>query len=112
MSSLIQKTSLPNWKKNKQKYWREYYHQNKAAYRDRNFQRLYGISLAQYEALYVAQEGRCRICRRAEDILSVDHDHDSKKVRGLLCNACNLGLGKFADDAALLRRAAEYLDAA
>lgn len=72
----------------------------------------YGISLADYTAMLEAQDNRCAICRKTHDgnfALAVDHCHDSKAVRGLLCTNCNRGLGHFKDDPALLERAAQYL---
>ena len=42
-------------------------------------------------------------------MLTVDHHHATKQVRGLLCNECNIGLGRFKEDVALLERAIEYL---
>lgn len=74
----------------------------------------YGISVEEYNALFASQDGKCAICgtdqpggRRYR--LAVDHCHDTGKVRGLLCNNCNLGLGKFNDDPDLLRKALAYL---
>lgn len=80
--------------------------------------RFYGITGADYDAMFLAQDGLCAICRLPESMtykgqvkqLSVDHDHDTGRVRGLLCAACNFALGKFRDDPALLRAAADYLD--
>ncbi len=72
----------------------------------------YGLTIESYDALHAAQGGRCAICGMACASgfrLSVDHCHASGKVRGLLCSACNLGLGKFKDDARRLQAAAEYL---
>lgn len=76
--------------------------------------RLYGISRADFQRLLDSQGGRCAICRamptsRYRGCLRVDHDHKTKKVRGLLCDSCNLGLGKFGDSAARPAAAAEYL---
>lgn len=72
----------------------------------------YGLSWGEYHAILDAQERRCAICDRPHAIagpLVVDHDHDSGKVRGLLCHECNLGLGKFRDRPDLLAEASDYL---
>lgn len=50
----------------------------------------------------------CVICG-SEEKLVVDHDHKKKKIRGMLCNHCNRGLGHFRDDPELLIFAAQYL---
>lgn len=60
----------------------------------------HGITLEQYTVLQIAQEGRCAICQTREPggrskALCVDHCHTTKKIRGLLCHACNSGLGFF-----------------
>lgn len=54
----------------------------------------------------------CELCGGDGGIgraLALDHCHQSGKFRGWLCHRCNVGLGHFSDDAALLRRAADYL---
>ena len=43
-------------------------------------------------------------------IFCVDHDHKTNKIRGLLCNSCNRGLGYFRDDIRMVRKAAKYLE--
>lgn len=75
-------------------------------------ERKYGLSKKQFDDLYDAQLGRCAICLVAlsEVRICVDHDHRSKKRRGLLCNTCNQGLGYFHDDPALLEKAAMYIN--
>ena len=75
----------------------------------------YGLSLADYDRLLEQQAGGCAICGgvtmwRGEGRLSVDHDHETGEVRGLLCSPCNTGLGHFHDDAERLRRAIIYLE--
>lgn len=66
-----------------------------------------------YSLLLVAQDYKCAICGIAASELtrelSVDHNHDTDEVRGLLCSHCNIGLGNFRDDAELLIKASEYL---
>lgn len=73
----------------------------------------YGLALDGYDRLYLAQGGRCYICRRATGKtrrLAVDHDHKTGKVRGLLCKSCNTMLGHARDDPMMFFRAASYLD--
>ena len=55
-----------------------------------------------------ASTKECVICGSLEKLV-VDHDHVSGKVRGMLCNHCNRGLGHFRDDPTLLEFAAQYL---
>jgi hypothetical protein len=50
----------------------------------------------------------CVICGSNEKLV-VDHDHKTNKIRGMLCNHCNRGLGHFRDDPMLLEFAAQYL---
>jgi len=70
------------------------------------------ITWDEYEALEKAQGGRCAICGEIPENqrLSVDHCHESGKIRGLLCQPCNLGLGSFKDDKELLGKAKAYLE--
>jgi len=72
------------------------------------------ISKEQKNALLVAQDYSCAICgTEAESLqrqLSVDHNHQTNKIRGLLCTHCNVGLGYFKDNQELLAIAIEYLN--
>ena len=76
-----------------------------------------GWTQDEYEKLLEAQGGRCAICKRPENMrisqihqpLSVDHDHKTNKVRGLLCHNCNVALGLLDDSPEILSAAIEYL---
>lgn len=71
----------------------------------------YGIGAEDYEALVAEQCGRCAVCgRRPEKRLFVDHNHQTKRVRGLLCLQCNAMLGQSGDQPAILRAGADYLE--
>lgn len=78
----------------------------------------YGISVDEYNALLLKQFGLCALCNLPETAqikgvlkkLAVDHCHDTKKVRGLLCLNCNMGIGKLMHDPLLLRKAALYCE--
>jgi hypothetical protein len=84
-------------------------------YRDRegHLRRKYGLTQNLFEALVAAQLGNCAICGANEDLeLHVDHDHRTKKVRGLLCGKCNKAIGLLNDDPHLLEAAKQYLERA
>lgn len=68
------------------------------------------MSIAKLRDLLVRSEGRCQLCRREADKLVVDHNHDTGRVRGILCSSCNVGMGLFGDDPAAMRAAADYLE--
>ena len=71
---------------------------------------MYGITVADFDQILTAQDGRCACCLKVSGrTLHVDHDHKTGKPRGLLCSNCNTGLGLFGDDPILLRMALEYL---
>lgn len=73
--------------------------------------RYYGITEDQYDELLVRQNGVCAICKEPPGIrrLAVDHCHETKAVRGLLCDRCNTTLGKFNDNIELFQSAIDYL---
>lgn len=63
--------------------------------------RLYGITIEEYDLMFEFQNGRCKICGTEENgnkRFSVDHDHETGKVRGLLCYRCNTNLGWFENN--------------
>lgn len=68
----------------------------------------YQLSLDEYVALLKAQDKRCGICGKQVK-LHIDHDHKTNKVRGLLCNGCNTGLGKLGDSIEGIKAAFNYL---
>ena len=70
----------------------------------------YGITLEEKYKMIEDQHGRCAICKtRFDRITYVDHCHKTDKIRGILCNKCNSGLGMFDDDVEILGNAIEYL---
>lgn len=93
-------------------YQSNYYKGRHSSRRDYNFRNKYGITLERYEELLAQQNNACAICKETCSTgrrLAVDHDHGTGVVRGLLCNECNQGLGKFKDSPELLQEAQNYL---
>jgi hypothetical protein len=78
---------------------------------EQNLARKYGITAEKYFEMLEAQGGFCAICLRppGKKRLHVDHCHISGRVRGLLCDDCNLGIGKLGDDPSRVMSAAAYL---
>jgi hypothetical protein len=95
---------------------RDYYNspERKKIYRERYIERTFGIKYEQYDQMLEQQDGKCAICKKPEtsskcSYLSVDHDHKTGKIRGLLCVSCNRGLGMFWDDTLIMEKAINYL---
>jgi Uri superfamily endonuclease len=82
-------------------------------FREGELKRRYGITKLQYEQMLKKQKNVCAICKQKcleKAVLSVDHDKETGKVRGLLCSRCNLALGLFYHDSKRLTNAARYVD--
>lgn len=74
----------------------------------------YGITLEQYNSMVKLQNNLCLLCNRTNlnqwgTDLVVDHCHSTGKVRGLLCDKCNKGLGQFEDNIEVMIKAINYL---
>lgn len=80
--------------------------------RDAYLRKMYGISLEEYRAIFRYQNGRCSICKKPpqKQALHVDHDHVTKKVRGLLCFNCNRRVLGRQRNPEIMRAAARYLE--
>lgn len=80
---------------------------------NRYLKKQYNITLEQYNEIYNKQKGKCAICNKkhmdGNKRLSVDHNHTTRMIRGLLCQNCNVGLGNFQDSIKFLKKAAKYL---
>ena len=115
---------------NKKAYWinnrdrlmserKKWYAAHRKERRELRRMKIHGISQAQYEEMLAEQGGKCAICKKVLSIKSaysihepfpcVDHDHKTKKIRGLLCGFCNIGLGAFKDYPVRLESAIRYL---
>jgi hypothetical protein len=88
---------------------KEWYHKNKRKGKSIRLKTMYGITLEEYEIMVADQGGRCLICEKDDRQLYVDHCHETKKVRGLLCNHCNVGIGHLDECVSTLNRAIEYI---
>jgi len=84
---------------------------NKARNRRKRQLAIYGMSLRDYDDRMAEQQGACLICKRTFPYpLCVDHCHETREVRSLLCIRCNLGLGNYEDNPVFLRNAANLMD--
>jgi len=80
-------------------------------------QKRYGITEIDYEIMLKSQNRVCAICKQPEIKkrnrilcrLSIDHNHKTSKVRGLLCHKCNIMLGHIENNPGLLKEVLKYL---
>lgn len=89
----------------KRAYAQRYSERRRQIDREKN----YDLAPWDYDAMREAQGGLCAICRTRPGI-RVDHDHSDGRVRGLLCDRCNLAIGALGDTAAGVRAALAYLE--
>lgn len=104
------KAQVAAWKAKNQEKVREI---NRRAHRKRQLAK-YGLTLDTYQRLWDQQGGRCAICgvETPGRSLPVDHCHATGRVRGLLCQECNMGLGKLGDTLERMQQVIAYLTAA
>lgn len=73
-----------------------------------------GVSPQLYMEFLNAQNGTCAICGKTvqenKKNLAIDHDHKTMKIRGLLCNRCNLGISYLEENMEILKSAAKYIE--
>jgi hypothetical protein len=75
-----------------------------------NLKRKFNITSIEYNTMLEKQNNVCAICgNTCSKSLAVDHCHTTGRIRGLLCNNCNRGLGHFKDNPNYLQKAIEYL---
>lgn len=81
----------------------------------------YGMDDAEFEAWWIVFKGKCGICGselkmptltrgQALDVVAIDHDHTTGRVRGLLCNGCNKGIGLLREDVNILKNAIDWIN--
>ena len=101
------------WQQQFNKKRREYNKTTEGRYRlfHRDLRRKYGIDVWEWAHMFNAQKGLCAVCRDQLifEITYVDHNHQTKKVRGLLCHNCNTALGHAKDNIDRLFSLVSYL---
>lgn len=83
--------------------------EGKSHHRNYTLLKAYGITLEEYNEILKKQDNKCVICGKKSIKLVVDHDHETGKVRGLLCNQCNTALGLFQEDILTLQKSIDYI---
>lgn len=109
------KWRLANHEKTKELQRRSYYRAKEkepTLNRRRRLKSKYGLSQEDVDRILVSQDGKCSGCGLplTMNIIAVDHNHKTNKVRGLLCTLCNTSLGHAKDNPETLRRLADYLE--
>jgi 5-methylcytosine-specific restriction endonuclease McrA len=119
------------WRERNPDYAQEYYQQNRERertkklewhkrnpeksweiHRRNHLKRNFGITPQDYERMLADQGGVCAICKTQpkKRLLDVDHDHETDRIRGLLCIHCNTALGRVRDSIIVLRSMIDYLE--
>ena len=96
------------------KWGKDWYKKNKDKVKNYALMQKYGITLDDYNIMFMKQNGCCAVCGKHQSemthSLAVDHSHESGQVRGLLCDGCNVVLGYVNDDTNILLLMVDYLN--
>ena len=106
------RNSLPDVKLKASNRQKQYIKQNGEKIKNAKLMTRYGISIEEYKQKLDSQDKKCAICKtnlEMEKRTHLDHDHNTGKIRGILCWNCNGGLGNFSDDIERLKSAINYL---
>ena len=120
MKSIFPGRPLTQSERNKRHYWkhrdeelernRSYHQENKDKVNHRHKLYMHDMTPEEHDALLKKQRNHCGICRKKfRKTPHIDHSHKTGRNRGLLCDDCNLGLGRFKDSVRILRNAIKYL---
>jgi hypothetical protein len=69
----------------------------------------YGLTEETYDLMVAEQGGKCKLCGRVPRRLVIDHCHETGAFRGIICDRCNVSIGKLGDTARSLSRVVDYL---
>ena len=111
----FQRRYRANHRDKQRDYLREWRKQRTDSSRKYMLKAHYGLTPEQYDELYNAQAGKCKLCNKPpkggpnSQYLVVDHDHTTDKVRGLLCQSCNMAIGLLGDTYEDVQQALDYL---
>lgn len=100
-------------KEERNKYMRLWQHKNREKVKEYYLKKKFGISLVEYNIKLENQNGVCAICKcicKTGKSLAIDHDHITRKLRGLLCGSCNRAIGFFEENCERLKSAINYLN--
>ena len=83
--------------------------EKQALIKDAQIRCIYGFGLTDFNLATRQQDSKCAICKQDGIKLVIDHDHEDKAVRALLCSSCNSGFGKIAENIPYMHDAIQYL---
>lgn len=93
---------------------KKYYNSRKKHFKEWHLKRAYNITAQENTKMLIQQNNSCKICGNEFTGIPpfrphVDHDHQTNKIRGLLCNNCNVGIGMLNDDPTTIRNAIKWI---
>lgn len=97
----------------KNREWcKQYYSKNKHKWRERSYKNKYGLTIEEVNEMLLSQNNQCPICQSAfkkTKYMNIDHNHQTGKMRQILCSKCNTAIGLLDENIERFRRAIDYL---